>query len=87
MASAFDARPAWVPLEVGYTRAEPHPRHLLNEGAVAHWPYDEEVHLLVDPEWGGLFMGGHPLPADVEPVRVTSPREYARPDRTGWRQV
>ncbi|KOG33702.1 hypothetical protein [Streptomyces resistomycificus] len=67
----FEVRPSSVPLEVGYTLPSRTFAHLLTEGAVARWPYDdEEVHVLVDLEWAGLFMGARPLPADVEPVRA-----------------
>lgn len=66
----FEVRPASVPLEVGYTLPSRTFAHLLTEGAVARWPYDDEVHLLVDLEVAGLHLGTRPLPADVEPVRV-----------------
>jgi hypothetical protein len=67
----FEVRPSSVPLEVGYTLPSRTFAHLLTEGVVARWPYDdEEVHLLIDLERAGLFMGARPLPADLEPVSV-----------------
>ena len=62
--------PFSVPLEVGYTLPSRTFAHLLTEGAVARWPYDEDqIHLLVDQR-AGLHMGTRPLPADVQPMRV-----------------
>ncbi|MFE7933883.1 hypothetical protein ACFU6S_35240 [Streptomyces sp. NPDC057456] len=67
----FEVRPFSAPLEVGYTLPSRTFAHLLTEGAVARWPYDEdEIHLLVDLERAGLHMGTRPLPADVQPMRV-----------------
>lgn len=67
----FEVRPSSVPLEVGYTLPSRTFAHLLTDGAVARWPYeDDEIHLLVDLERAGLHMGTRPLPTDIEPVRV-----------------
>ncbi|NEA86636.1 hypothetical protein G3I38_18110 [Streptomyces sp. SID7958] len=67
----FEVRPSSVPLEVGYTLPSRTFAHLLTDGAVARWPYeDDEIHLLVDLERAGLHMGMRPLPTDVEPLRV-----------------
>ncbi len=64
----FDVRPTSVPLEVGYTKPSRTLAHLAVEGAVARWAYDDdEIHLLVDLERIGAFVGLRPLPADVEP--------------------
>jgi len=64
----FEVRPFTAPLEVGYTHPSRTMAHLLVEGAVARWPYDDdEITLIVNLERLGPFIGARPLPSCIEP--------------------
>lgn len=64
----FEVRPWSVPLEVGYTLPSRTAAHLLTEGAVARWAYDdEEICVLLDLPRLGAMAGTRPLPAGVKP--------------------
>ncbi|MFG2400837.1 hypothetical protein [Streptomyces lydicus] len=63
----FEVRPWRVPLEVGYTLPSRTAAHLMLEGAVARWAYeDEEICLLLDVARLGKTAGTRPLPAGIE---------------------
>ena len=63
----FEVRPWSVPLEVGYTFPSRTAMHLMLEGAVARWAYDdEEICLLLDLPRLGVAAGTRPLPAGIE---------------------
>lgn len=63
----FQARPSSVPLEVGYTLPSRTMAHLMMEGAVARWAYeDDEICLLLDLGRIGAWVGTRPLPGGVE---------------------
>lgn len=67
----FDVLPHSVPLEVGYTQPSRTLAHLLVEGAVARWPYeDDEICLLVNLTRLGSFRRRRALPADVRPAGI-----------------
>ncbi|MGW0311996.1 hypothetical protein [Streptomyces flavidovirens] len=64
----FEVRPWTVPLEVGYTWPSRTAVHLMMEGAVARWAYDDnEICLLLDLPRLGQMAGTRPLPVGVEP--------------------
>ncbi|MFE7106658.1 hypothetical protein ACFU98_35465 [Streptomyces sp. NPDC057575] len=64
----FEVRPWRVPLEVGYTLPSRTAMHLMMEGAVARWAYDDnEICLLLDLPRLGEMAGTRQLPADIEP--------------------
>lgn len=63
----FEVRPWRVPLEVGYTLPSRTLFHLMLEGAVARWAYeDEEICLLLDLRRLGAMAGTRQLPAGIE---------------------
>lgn len=68
----FEVRPWTAPLEIGYTLPSRTMAHLMVEGVVARWAYDDdEICLLVDlPRVGGA-RGVRPLPAGVEPFSLS----------------
>jgi hypothetical protein len=67
----FEVRPWSVPLEVGYTLPSRTAAHLMMEGAVARWAYDDrEICLLLDLPRIGEMAGTRPLPAGVEPFNL-----------------
>ncbi|MFE9372228.1 hypothetical protein ACFYM2_21010 [Streptomyces sp. NPDC006711] len=67
----FEVRPWSVPLEVGYTLPSRTAAHLMVEGAVARWAYDDkEICLLLDLPRIGEMVGTRPLPEGVQPFRV-----------------
>jgi hypothetical protein len=67
----FEVRPWNVPLEVGYTLPSRTAAHLMMEGAVARWAYDEnEICLLLDLPRIGQMVGTRPLPAGIEPFNL-----------------
>lgn len=67
----YEVRPWRVPLEVGYTLPSRTVVHLLMEGAVARWAYeDKEICLLLDLGRLGATVGTRPLPAGVAPFSL-----------------
>ncbi|KOU62029.1 hypothetical protein ADK57_25630 [Streptomyces sp. MMG1533] len=67
----FEVRPWNVPLEVGYTLPSRTMAHLITEGAVARWAYeDKEICLLLDLARIGTMAGTRPLPAGIEPFAL-----------------
>ncbi|MFJ3083006.1 hypothetical protein ACIPJG_25075 [Streptomyces halstedii] len=67
----FEVRPWRVPLEVGYTLPSRTAAHLMMEGAVARWAYDDnEICLLLDLSRIGGTVGTRRLPAGVEPFSL-----------------
>lgn len=67
----FEVRPWSVPLEVGYTLPSRTMVHLMMEGAVARWAYeDKEICLLLDLARIGTMAGTRPLPASIEPFTL-----------------
>ncbi|MET9445461.1 hypothetical protein [Streptomyces sp. NPDC006610] len=67
----FEARPWQVPLEVGYTLPSRTAAHLMMEGAVARWAYeDKEICLLLDLPRLGQTTGTRPLPTGIEPFSL-----------------
>lgn len=67
----FEVRPWRVPLEVGYTLPSRTAAHLLLEGAVARWAYeDDEICLLLDLGSIGKAAGTRALPAGIEPFSL-----------------
>lgn len=67
----FEVRPWRVPLEVGYTLPSRTAAHLMLEGAVARWAYeDKEICLLLDLARLGASAGTRPLPAGIKPFTL-----------------